>query len=375
MTIAPHAAIRLTRRGFLRSASSSCLVPFIGLPFLAACGDILQTNRAGAARSGTGPGGRDFALLLPLTGDAAALGQSMARAAMLVTQSGAAERAPKIYDTGDTAEGSATAARQAIDNGAKILLGPLRADQTAGVLAIAGSRPVITFSNDDTLAAQGAFVMGITPAQSVATMFSYARAQGLSRIAVVSRPGALGQATEIAARATAAAGGITLTSVLLRDPGDGGLAAALQGGDPQAVYLPDGGATLAGFARALRGSSLQLLGSVQWGAADVTEDANLDGAWFASPPPDLFLPFADRFQAAYGAQPGVVAALGHDAALLALGLGDGRGVSRKGILRKAGFTGVLGPFRFTDDGRCLRNLAVLGVTGGTVSVLAEIAGT
>jgi branched-chain amino acid transport system substrate-binding protein len=344
----------------------------IGLPALTACGDL-----APFAQGGTGQGGRDFALLLPLSGEASALGENMARAASLVTQSEAPDRAPKVYDTQDTVDGSVAAAKQAFDNGAKVLLGPLRADQTVGVLAMAGNRPVITFSNDDALTLQGAFVMGITPAQSVASMFSYARAQGLTRIAVVSRAGPLGQATEAAARSLAAAGGITITTVLQRDPDEGGLVNALRNGGalPQAVYLPDGGATLSGFSKALRGSDVQLLGSVQWGVADVTADSNLDGAWFASPPPDLFLPFADRFQAAFGTQPGVVAALGHDAALLAVGLGDGRGVSRKGILREAGFTGALGPFRFVEGGRCQRDLAVLGVTGGTFNVLAEVTGT
>jgi branched-chain amino acid transport system substrate-binding protein len=340
----------------------------MGLPLLAACGDT-----APAVQRGTGHGGRDFALLLPRTGEAGAVGENMARAASLVTQSAAPDHAPKIYDTQDTVEGSANAARQAIENGAKILMGPLRADQTAGVLAVAGGKPVITFSNDDTLGSQGAFVMGVTPAQSVATMFSYARTQGLTHIALLSRPGPLGQATEAAARALATAGGITITAAVQRDPGDGGLRDAL--GQAQAVYLPEGGVTLAAFAQALNGGDVQLLGSVQWGAADVTADANLDGAWFAAPPPDLFLPFADRFQAAFGAQPGVVAALGHDAALMAMGLGDRRGVSRKGILRDAGFTGALGPFRFVEGGRCQRDLAVLGVTGGKFTVLAEVSGT
>ena len=44
------------------------------------------------------------------------------------------------------------------------------------------------------VAGQGAFVMGITPAQSVAAAFSYARAQGVRRVAVVSAPGPLGEA-------------------------------------------------------------------------------------------------------------------------------------------------------------------------------------
>jgi branched-chain amino acid transport system substrate-binding protein len=368
MTIASHVLSGMTRRGLLRSAWANSLIPILGLPMLAACGDIAPT-----ATRGTGRGGRDFALLLPLTGEAASLGENMARAASLVTQAGSAERAPRFFDTQDTAEGSASAALQAIEDGAKIIIGPLRADQTAAVLAVAGNRPVITFSNDDTLGAQGAFVMGVTPAQSVATMFSYARAQGLTRIAVVSRPGPSGQATATAARAIATAGGITITAVLERLPEDDGLKQAV--GQSQAVYLPEGGATLTGFARALRGSNVQLMGSVQWGVADVTADTNLDGAWFASAPPDLFLPFADRFQASFGVQPGVVAALGHDAALLAVGLGDGRGVNRKGILRDAGFTGVLGPFRFVDGGRCQRDLSVLGLKTGGFTVLAEVTRT
>jgi branched-chain amino acid transport system substrate-binding protein len=359
MTSAEHASAFLSRRHLLGGVVATAT-----LPFLAACG----VTPASAPR---GPGGRNAALLLPLTGEAGPLGQNMARAASLVTSS--TTDAPQVYDTLDTAEGAIGAARQAIANGAKLLLGPMRADQTPGVLDVAGNRPVITFSNDDTLGAQGAFVMGITPAQSVATMFSYAAAQGLTRIAMVSRAGPLGIASATAAQAIAGAGGITLTALLQRDPAEGGLRAALNGA--QAVYLPEGGATLAAFAAALRRADVQLLGSVQWGVADVTADANLEGAWFAAPPPDLFLPFADRFQAAYGQQPGVVAALGHDAALLAMGLGNARSLTRKGITREGGFTGVLGPFRFLDTGRCQRDLAVLGVKGGSFTVLAEVEGT
>lgn len=334
---------------------------------------------AGLSKAGSGVGGRNAALLLPLTGAAAALGQNMARAASLVTQSAQGGAAPQVYDTGDTAEGAAAAAQKALAAGARLLLGPLKADQTPAVLVVAGKVPVITFSNDESLAAQGAFVMGITPGQSVATMFSYARAQGITRIAVVARDGPLGAASVQAATRIAAAGGITLTATLLRETAAGGLASALKqasGGNlPDAVYLPDGGASLQAFAAALKGSGVQILGSVQWGVSDVAGDGNLARAWFAAPPPDLFLPFADRFQAAFGEQPGTVAALGHDAALLAVGLGNARSLTRKGITRGAGFTGVLGAFRFLSDGRCQRDLTVLGIEGGSIVVLGEVAGT
>lgn len=372
------AATPVTRRWFGGSFAASVSLPlFAGA--LSGCAGIAAGPFKAGSGAGSGVGGRDAALLLPLTGSAATLGQNMARAASLVTQAAAAGTAPKVYDTTDTVEGAAAAAQKAIAGGAKLLLGPLKSDQTPAVLAVAGKVPVITFSNDDTLGAQGAFVMGITPGQSVSTLFSYARAQGISRVAIVARDGPLGSATAQAANRIAAAGGITLTATLLRDPAAGGLVAALKaaGGGrlPDAVFLPDGGASLKAFAAALKGSGVQVLGSVQWGVGDVENDANLAGAWFAAPPPDLFLPFADRFEAAFGEQPGTVAALGHDAALLAVGLGDAGALSRKGVTRAAGFTGVLGAFRFLADGRCQRDLTVLGIEDGSIVVLGEVAGT
>ncbi len=374
MTKALVASTEMTRRGFGRLFVASVSFPlFVGA--VAGCGKIT----AGLSKAGSGVGGRDAALLLPLTGAASALGQNMARAASLVTQTAQTGNTPQVYDTTDTPEGAAAAAQKALAAGARLLLGPLTADQTPAVLAVAGNVPVISFSNDDALAAQGAFVMGITPGQSVSTMFSYARAQGITRIAVVAREGPLGSATVQAAKSTAAAGGISLAAVLLRDPAAGGLVSEIKrasgGSMPDAVFIPDGGASLQAFAAGLKGSNTQILGSVQWGVSDVAGDNNLAGAWFTAPPPDLFLPFADRFQAAYGEQPGAVAALGHDAALLAVGLGNANALNRKGITRGAGFTGVLGAFRFLANGRCQRDLAVLGIEGGSIVVLGEVAGT
>ena len=216
------------------------------LPFLGGC----ATYRSLLGRHDTA------ALLLPTTGEAASIGQNMARAASLVVNDGPDPAATQVYDTADTPEGARIAARKALDDGARMLFGPLRADQTPPVLAEAGKLPVVSFSNDDRLAAQGAFVMGLTPAQSVATVFSYARAQGVKRVAVVARTGPLGAASADAARELAAAGGLTLTATLLRDEAAGTTAAlrdASGGSLPDAVFLPDGGAALLGFAEALVG--------------------------------------------------------------------------------------------------------------------------
>lgn len=301
----------------------------------------------------------------------------MARAASLVVVPGT-EPSP-TFDTADTVEGARDAASQALAGGARMLFGPLRADQTPAVLAVAGGAPVVTFSNDDRLAAQGAFVMGITPAQSVAAAFSFARAEGARRVAVVARPSPLGEATAAAAQLLAAAGGLTLTATLLRDSAEPGLVPALRaasGGTlPDAVLLPDGGAELIAFATALAGSGVQLLGGVQWGVGDVSGAAVLEGAWFAAPPPDRFVPFLEAFEARFGESAGIVTGLGHDAALVAAQLGQEGGMDRAGLTREGGFDGVLGGFRFLPDGRCQRDLTVLTLEEGRIVAVGEVAGT
>ncbi len=342
------------------------------------CGQLLAAaslpmfGGCAAARSTLGGGG-EAALLLPLSGAAQTLGRNMERAASLVAAAPDAERAP-VYDTRDTVEGARIAARAALDGGARMLFGPLRADQTPAVVAEAGDVPVVTFSNDDRLAAQGAFVMGVTPAQSVATAFSYARAQGVGRVALVARSGALGEASALAAREIAAAGGLTLTAVLLRDS-PGAIAADLRAGGPDAVFLPDGGADLVAFATALSGSGLQLMGGVQWGVQDVAGVPALAGAWFAAPPPASFLPFLNSFESRFGEAAGVVTALGYDAALTAAALSDARRMNRAGLTREAGFAGALGGFRFLEDGRCRRDLAVLTIENGAIVTIGEVTGT
>ena len=346
------------------------------------CGRLIGASSVaalgGCAQFRSGAGGRDAALLLPLSGPAAALGQNMAQAASLVVTPGPRAGQPPVFDTADTPEGARVAAERALAGGARMLLGPLTSEQTPEVLAVAGSVPVVTFSNDERLAALGGFVMGVTPAQSVATAFSFARAEGVGRIAVVARPSPLAEAAATAARRLAPLGGLTLTAVLLRESATrlvADLRAASGGSLPQAVYLPDGGAELTAFAGALSGSGVQLLGSVQWGVADFSDAPTLEGALFAAPPPNLFVPFLDTFAARFGEGAGVVTALGHDAALMAAELGNSGALDRRGLTRPGGFTGVLGPFRFLETGRCQRDLAVLTLEAGRIVAVGEVAGT
>lgn len=80
---------------------------------------------------------RSAALLVPLTGDRAALGLSIRNAAMLAESDAGALT---VLDTCGTAAGAASAARAAVKRGAAMLLGPLSAAETRAVAARSACR-------------------------------------------------------------------------------------------------------------------------------------------------------------------------------------------------------------------------------------------
>lgn len=295
-----------------------------------------------------------IALLLPLTGDHAALGLAMQRAAAMVqaprdpaaaAAAARAEPALLVLDTGGTPAGAAAAAQQALRRGAAIVLGPLVAAEVRPVVAaVAGRAPVLAFSNDETLRDSGAFLIGITPTQAVEAILGYARSRGIRRLAIRAEAG------EWAERCGAVAG---------RLAGDLGIAIVAAGAgvpDADALLVPGGAAALAAAARTIAGSGVQLLGTVQ--AADAAPGA-VAGAWIAAPPPGGFGDFARDYEARNGRAPGAVAALAYDAAAIARTLAQRDALGRAGLLQPQGFTGVTGAVRFREDGSAQRTLAIL----------------
>ena len=294
-------------------------------------------------------------MLLPLSGPRAALGKSMRQAALLVQSS------TSTLDFFDTGEGAASAANSALAAGAGVLLGPVTTRETIEVLDTVGAQvSVVSFSNNQDLAGGGAFVFGITPQQSVETIFEHALSRGLRDIAVVVAPGELGTTALAAATDIAGRTGVDLVAALTHVPEQPGLAERLFAETRRidAVLLPVGGDSLQSFARDIRAASeVPLLGTVQWSNEALSTETALRGAVFAAPDPAALAPFAARYRAAYDEPPGVLAALAYDAAAMSMA----GGTSAPAILRRNGYEGVVGDFRFRSDRTMIRSLAVLTV--------------
>jgi branched-chain amino acid transport system substrate-binding protein len=357
--ISPPIPDRPTRRRFLQAGAmaAATLVP--------GCAALDFGPSAG---SGPGPG--NAAMLLPLSGDAAALGRSLQSAIEL---GGGPGLGISVIDSGSTPDAAIAAARQALDQGANLIVGPVFSDQVEALRGVVPSDvPILTLSNNADLAGNGVFVFGVTPAQSVQAVFSLAAQRNMGRIAVVAPPGALGAQSIAAAQDASRKLGIRLDPPLVRESSAGLLDALSAGGGlPDAIYLPTADATLGPFAEALAGSGIQLMGSTQWAALDLGGIRALQGAWFAAPDPLRFAAFDQAFREATGETAGIIAGLAYDGAELLRTLARTGEQNRRGVTRKEGFSGVVGPYRFDPSGECQRGLSVLSIDGTRVNLIAS----
>jgi ABC-type branched-subunit amino acid transport system substrate-binding protein len=360
--------------------------------FLAACQVVPDR---GAPRPGPGPAPAPgpsadelptdtarhrVALLVPLSGDNASVGRSIANATTMALLDTSAENLR--ITTYDTATGAASAAARAIADGNKLILGPLVREDVAPVLARArpASVPLITFSNDTSVAAPDVFVMGHVPEQSVARTVTYASQQGARRFAALVPNGDYGgRAAEALSRAVAGVGG-QLVATERYDRGNTSIVSAAERlkakGGYDAVLIAEGSRLSATAAGSLRqgGAQVFLLGTELWsGESTIANASALRGAWFSAVSDGRYRQFVTSYETRFGEQPFRVATLGYDAVLLTLRIArdwqPGSNFPTGRMLAQDGFLGLDGPFRFRSNGVGERAMEVRQVGNRSISVV------
>ena len=278
----------------------------------------------------------------------------------MLAQGPAGASGVRMFDTGGTAAEAASAASAARRAGAQVILGPLLAGQVPTVIAaVQGDVPVVTFSNDSALRESGAFLLGITPRQTVASILGFAGGRGIRRVAVIARDDAWGRQVRVEAEREGPPIGIATTQLA----GEGLSAvpeviAASPDGLPDAVLFGDV-ETLARLLPSLREQGIQALAAFP--ELDHSPDflAQAAGTWIAVPDPEQFNRFSQTFEQRMGTRPGLIAALAYDAVSIFRTMLAQGGAGRAALLAADGFDGVCGRVRFRDDGSARRALAIL----------------
>lgn len=351
---------------------------------------LLAGCQAGPGGPPPGPGGlpgpgtaqgpqNGVAVIVPISGGDAAVGQSIANAAKLaLADTGEKSLKLTVYDSAGPG-GAAAATSRAIAEGNGLILGPLLGEDVRAAAPIArrANVPIISFSNDRDVAGNGVFIMGFTPDQSISRVVSYSRGRGMTRFAALVPSGVYGQrATQSMLAAVRRSGG-TMGAVETFNRSAVSVSAAakrLNGkGQFDAVLIADSGRIAAVAAPALKVGP-RLLGTELW-ATDkaLGKTVALRGGWYAAAPDAQFDKLTVRYRARYGKSPFRLASLGYDAVLLAVRSARdwdiGRPFPAKRLIEADGFGGVDGSFRFGRDGIADRLLEVRQVTAtGTQTI-------
>lgn len=128
------------------------------------------------------------AMLLPLTGKAAAYGQGLQNAAMMaVEDTNNPHLVVEFYDTQSSAFGAQKAVQNALDKDARLILGPLMKEEVLSISRTAQYHdvPVISFSSAPQVLQDEVFTLGLLNKEQIERVVSYASKLGRRKIAVL----------------------------------------------------------------------------------------------------------------------------------------------------------------------------------------------
>ncbi|MBS0483324.1 MAG: penicillin-binding protein activator [Proteobacteria bacterium] len=323
-----------------------------------------------------------IALLVPLSGPNAAVGQAIANATtMAVLDTNAKSIRITTYDTSDD---PAAAANRALADGNKLFLGPVQTDEVTAVAAVARAAhiPLITYSSDSALAAPDVFVMGVTPENSIRRTVAYAHTNGARRFGLLAPSGDYGSRATAAFAAAVHSAGDTIVGSATYDRSNTSILSAAQRlrskGNLDAILIADGARFAVIAAPRLKPAATatpRLLGTELWsGDSTVAKTPALRGAWFSSVSDTRFRQFAESYKARFGGAPYRLSTLGYDSVLLTVRIArdwkDGTAFPASRLTDQGGFLGLDGPFRFTPSGQIERSLEVREARGGSVAIVS-----
>jgi ABC-type branched-subunit amino acid transport system substrate-binding protein len=363
-------------------------VTISALALMTACAPTMPTTTTGPKVDTSKP--VPVALLVPQSSDGTAqIAADLENAARLAAaQLDDLEIDLRVYDTAGDATVAASVAQQAVDDGAKIIIGPLYAEaaNAAGTAVADDGINVLSFSNNTTIAGGNVFVLGKTFDNTAHRIVSFAAEQGKERAMVIHSDRIDGQMGLNAFQGAAADTSLRIVSAqsfeltqesvvntvpLIRasaeieDVDTLFLTSSSAGALPLlAQLLPEAG---------LDSANVQYAGLTRWDIPPQTlELSGLQGGWFAVPDLTRTENFSTQFQEQFGNRPHQLASLAFDGiaaigALAQAGFDDI--LTREALTQPSGFQGVDGIFRLKDDGTNERGLAIATVQDKQVLII------
>ena len=334
--------------------------------------------------------GTHVGLLLPygskIRGDKA-LAVSLENAARLaVSDLGYKKIQLLVYATEGNPKIAAQAAKKAVQDGAEIILGPLRSDvANSAAVAVAPLKiNVLTFSNNTAIAGRNLFLLG-TSFDTISTRLTKYANNVNSREWLLVHPNTKeGEIARDSVISAAEKNNISIVETISFELTTEGVVEAI----PEIASLAETSEVNTIMLTSNSAGALPLLGQLlpekgidpkrikyaglsRWDVSKQTlKLPGLQGGWFVLPDPLLTKQFDTRYKTIFSQTPHPLASLAYDgiAAIGALQK-KGKNMSSKSLNYSSGFLGVNGLFRFTKKGTNERALSIATIKKSQVIVI------
>ncbi|MCR8550776.1 penicillin-binding protein activator [Salipiger sp. P9] len=363
---------------------------------LAACDASMISDLGGSTAAGGGPRIDPnkpvrVALLVPQSDPAAAsIARDMENAARLaIADLGGVPIDLAVYDTAGSPATAAAQAQRAVDEGAKIILGPLRGEAAVEASKVVADEGVnmLSFSNNPSIAGGNLFVLGPTFVNTADRLLGYAHRQGRNSVAILHSDDVPGQFGKAAIQQAASQNGVRVAAIqpyplsiegVTTAAQSMGRVAATSGADSVFITTDATNAAMPILLQVmpengLNPAQVQYIGLTRWDVKpELFSYPGAEGAWFTLPNQAMQRNFSARYSNAYGAAPHPLAGLAFDGiaaigALVEQGRNDA--LTGRALTQSAGFQGTGGVFRLKSDGTNERGLAVATVRNNQMVIL------
>lgn len=336
------------------------------------------------------------AILLPLTGEAASLGNSFRNAILMAQLDRDTDEATEVvfYDSKGTANGARNSYLEAEKAGADVVLGPIFSPEVAEIASMDPSIPVISFTSDTSVLTEGVYSMALLLDQQVQRITDFACQNGQAKIALIGPNNKTGSiVVQSFEKAVQSCPNMQISHISMYDDKNPDLTSAVAKIAPPLIDLKKKDLTeeekelalnptaeriefdaLFVFEQGVRLQELvSLLGYYDvtpnlvpfYGLATLRAQHNRDliGSYFADLPQERLRLYKQNYQDAFSEKPIMVSALGYDAISLVSYLSKKDALNEKRMLSRDGFLGINGRFRFNEEGTNERLLEMYQIRG------------
>jgi len=333
------------------------------------------------------------AMLLPLSGKSAAIGDAFRNSAIMALQDQPSSPLKLLFfDTQGTAEGTKAAWEEAYAQNPDIILGPVFATELQALKKESPAVPVISFTSDSTLMEPNVYTMGVLIPSQIERLVQFMCAQGHKKIAVLGPEDKTGELTmNTLAETVSRCPDMDVPKISLYNPKTVNLAPAVlkivpKPIDPKkknlseeeqilldtpiqdrldfdALLLFEDGVRLQQVVSLLSyydvtPKVVPFYGLANWQSV---RDRNLAGGYFAATPTGKVASYSNRYRNAFSDKAPRISSLAYDAVSLVSVLAEHRALTPENLTRESGFNGVDGRFRLRPNGQNERLLEVFQI--------------